>query len=76
MTRPTSREHNEQFIKSFGTFADRDAVLALFRRYGLAMLTDEQLAEIVSDKVADCRRATRNNRNNRRIYAAHTLAQL
>ena len=40
------------------------------------MLTDDQLAEIVSDKVADCRRATKNNRNNRRIYAAHTLAQL
>jgi len=71
-----SREHNEQFIKSFGTFADRDAVLGLFRRYGLDMLTDEQLSEIVSDKVADCRRTTRNNRNNRRMYAAHTLAQL
>ena len=65
----TSREHNDQFIRSFGTFADRDAVLAIFRRYGLAMLTNEQLAEVVSDKVADYRRTTKNNRNNRRIYA-------
>jgi hypothetical protein len=65
----TSREHNEQFIRSFGTFADREAVIALFRRYGLGMLTDEQLAEAVTDKVADCRRTTRNNRKNRRIYA-------
>jgi hypothetical protein len=67
----TSREHNEQFIRSFGTFADRDAVLALFRRYGLVMLTDEQLAEVVSDKVADCRRATRLHFRNRRINAAY-----
>lgn len=65
----TSRNHNERFIRSFSTFADRDAVLSLFRRYGLAMLTDEQLAEIVSDKVADYRRANRNNRSNRHIYA-------
>ena len=65
----TSRNHNEQFIKSFGTFVDRDAVLAVFRRYGLAMLTDEQLAEIVSDKVAEYRAATKLNRSNRRIYA-------
>jgi len=42
-----------------------DAVKELYARYGLDMLSDEQLAEVVSDLTRDWRREQKRNRENR-----------
>lgn len=69
---PATRERQKRFIREFGPGAERNAVMRLFHRYGLDMLTDEQLAEAVSIQVADWRDRERRNRANRAIYAART----
>lgn len=56
-----TRERMQRFINSFGRKAEREAVMALFDRYGLSMLTDEQLEEAVSEQISDWRRRNRFN---------------
>jgi len=67
---PATRERQKRFIREGGSNADKAAVMSLFYRYGLDMLTDEQLAEAVSIQVADWRDRERRNRANRAINAA------
>jgi hypothetical protein len=69
-----TRERQKRFIRDFGPGADKAAVMRLFDRYGLDMLTDEQMAETVSMQVADWRFRERLNRANRAIYAARKTA--
>lgn len=66
----STRARKEKFINSFGRNAAKDAVMMLFSRYGLDMLTDEQLAEVVTDMVDDCRSRSRRNAENRLINAS------
>lgn len=68
---PATRERQERFIRETGNgvLAGRDAVLTLYHRHGLAMLTDEQIAEVASIRVADLRERNRRNRENRRRAA-------
>lgn len=67
-----NRERMERFIQSFGYRAEREAVETLFDRYGLALLTDEQLAEVVDDWSRSERSRIKHNRENRLISAHHT----
>lgn len=67
MAKPATRARKEQFIASFGEAQVRAAILALFFRYGLAALTDEQIDEITSDMAADAIATTRRNVRNRNI---------
>lgn len=69
MTKAT-RERMERFINSFGYRAEREAVETLFGRYGLALLTDQQLAEVVSDWICQARCGNRINRENRKRSAS------
>ena len=64
----STRERKERFIKSFGKITTRDVVLGLFERYGLAMLSDEQIEEATSELVADAMATTKRTIRNRRIY--------
>ncbi|MFC3706326.1 hypothetical protein ACFOOL_16385 [Devosia honganensis] len=64
----STRERKTRFIKSFGDRAARDAVLSLFARYGLDMLSDELLDEATSEMVADAMATTKRVVRNRRIY--------
>lgn len=66
-----NRERNEHYIESRGYRAPREAVEILFDRYGLAMLTDEQLAEVVNEMISNERFRNRLNRENRRIISGH-----
>jgi hypothetical protein len=66
----TTRARKEKFIRGFGSNAAKNAVLTLFYRYGLDMLTDEQLAEVTFDLVQDWRSASKRNAENRAINAA------
>lgn len=65
------RDSNERFINARGFRAPREAVEILFDRYGLAMLTDEQLAEAVNEMISNERFRNRLNRENRRIVSGH-----
>jgi len=64
-----SRTKRIRFINEAGPFAMRKAVEAAITRNGPDWLTDEQLAEIVSEQVLQYRRQARNNRKNREFYA-------
>lgn len=64
-----SRTKRVRFINEAGPFAMRKAVEAMIARHGPDFLTDEQLAEIVSEQVLQYRRQARNNRRNREFYA-------
>lgn len=64
----STRERKERFIKSFGKIVTRDVVLGLFERYGLAMLSDEQIEEVTSELAAEAMATTKHTIHNRRIY--------
>lgn len=68
--KPTTRARQAKFLASFdtwpGTTAER-AVGACLRRYGLAWLTDEQLAEITADVADDALATSRHRARNRRL---------
>jgi hypothetical protein len=61
-----TREKQERFVNSFGLVVVRSSVCEMLRRHGLAWLTDEQMAEVVSDIADDARRTNRLNIRNRR----------
>lgn len=61
----TTRERKYRYIHSFGQYAGLDAVKKLYSRYGLDMLSDDQLAEVVSDLTRDWRFRQKMNRRNR-----------
>lgn len=63
-----TRERKIRFIKSFGDRAARDAVLSLFARYGLDMLSDDLLDEATSDLAADAMATTKRVVRNRIAY--------
>lgn len=65
----STRERKERFIRSFGPNAACEAVLTLFGRYGLDMLSDELLEEITSSMVDDARATQKRNLSNRRANA-------
>jgi len=64
----STRERKERFIKSFGDRATRDVVTTLFARYGLAMLSDEQIEEVTQEMVGDAMSRNKHTIRNRRIY--------
>lgn len=64
----STRERKERFIKSFGQHSARDAVLSMFDRYGLDVLSDELLEEATGELVAVAMSATKRTIRNRRIY--------
>ncbi|MGN8022302.1 hypothetical protein ACTJJ7_16490 [Phyllobacterium sp. 22229] len=66
-----TRAQNERFIETRGYRAPREAIEILFDRYGLAMLSDEQLAEVVNEMISNERFRNRLNRENRRIISSH-----
>lgn len=68
----STRERKYRYIHSFGQAAGFNAVKTLYARYGLDMLSDEQLAEVVSDLTRDWRREQRRNRENRMRAAEPT----
>ncbi|OIN06126.1 hypothetical protein BFS86_19675 [Shewanella algae] len=74
MTKAT-RERMERFINSFGYRAEREAVETLFDRYGLAMLTDEQVEEVVDDWSRSERNRIKHNRENR-LIASHQAERM
>ncbi|HAX40036.1 MAG TPA: hypothetical protein DCY10_04045 [Clostridiales bacterium] len=61
----STRERKYRYIHSFGQHAGADAVRVLYARYGLDMLSDAQLAEVVSDLTQQWRFQQRMNRRNR-----------
>jgi hypothetical protein len=64
----STRARKERFIRSFGDRAARDAVLSMFNRYGLDVLSDEMLDEATSELAADAMATTKRTIRNRRIY--------
>lgn len=68
MAMQSTRERKTRFIKSFGDRAARDAVLSLFARYGLDMLSDDLLDEATSDLAADAMATTKRVVRNRIAY--------
>lgn len=72
MTRPTTRERQERFLRSFDAHKSplRTAITAISERIyrdGLDWLTDEQLTEITSDVVESAMSANRRMVRNRAI---------
>lgn len=58
----SSREHKERFIRRFNgaTYsAEREAVMSMFKRYGISILSDDLLDEATSDLVAAKRRQSK-----------------
>lgn len=58
----SSREHKERFIKRQnwpGHSAEREAVLSMFDRYGISILSDDLLDEATTDLVAAKRRQSK-----------------
>lgn len=71
-----TRERKEKFIRDFGARAPMDAINTLYARYGLGILADDMLDEIVSDMARDWRHAQRCNRENReREFTRELLAE-
>jgi len=66
----TTRGRKYKYIHSFGPNAGFDAVKELYARDGLDMLSDEQLAEVVSDLTRQWRFRQKINRKNRAILAS------
>lgn len=64
-----TRERKLRFMRDFGPFALRDAVVAAFDREGADFLTDEQLDGIVAQQVSDWKFSAKLARRNRAIYA-------
>ncbi|WEK50354.1 MAG: hypothetical protein P0Y66_22375 [Candidatus Kaistia colombiensis] len=69
-----SRKRQVEFMRSFGDGALMDAVAAMIRRHGPNWLTDEQIAEVVSQQVSDARWTARNTRRNRRLSSDRKAA--
>jgi len=66
----STRERKTKFIEDFGRDALRVAVGEMLAMYGSDWLTDEQVLDIVRDRIADWRSASRRNIRNRAIQAA------
>lgn len=69
MTR-TTRDRQMKFIEDFGRESLRTGVTEMLAAYGPDWLTDEQITDIVRDKIDGWRRASRNNIRNRAIQKA------
>ena len=65
----STRERKIKFIEDFGRDALRGAVGEMLAMYGSDWLTDEQVLDIVQDRIAGWRRASRQNIRNRAIQA-------
>jgi len=66
----TTRGRKYKYIHSFGPNTGWNAVKELYARDGLDMLSDEQLAEVVSDLTRQWRFRQKINRNNRSILSS------
>lgn len=68
----TSRERQMKFIEDFGRDSLRTGVTEALACFGPDWLTDEQVTDIVRDKIDGWRRASRNTIHNRAIQKART----
>jgi hypothetical protein len=68
----STRERKIKFIEDFGRDALRIAVGEMLAMYGSDWLTDEQVLDIVRDRIADWRGASRRNIRNRAIQVARS----
>jgi len=66
----TSRERQMKFIEDFGRDALRNGVTEMLVSFGPDWLTDEQVQDIVRDKIIDWRSASRRNIRNQAIQKA------
>jgi hypothetical protein len=66
----TSRERRLEFIADFGKRSMETGVSEMLAMYGSDWLTDEQIQDIVRDKIEGWRRASKQRIRNRAIQAA------
>lgn len=66
----STRERKIKFIEDFGRDSLRVGVTEALAQFGTDWLTDEQITDIVRNKIDDWRYASRRNVRNRAIQAA------
>jgi hypothetical protein len=69
-TTESTRERKIKFIDGFGRDSLRVGVTEALAQFGADWLTDEQITDIVRNKIDDWRYASRRNARNRAIRAA------
>lgn len=66
----TTRERQMKFIEDFGRRSLETGVTEMLVKFGPDWLTDEQVTDIVQDKIEDWRSTSRRNIRNRAIQKA------
>jgi len=70
----TTRERKIEFIEhQFAWGEDFKAIMTLFYRHGLEWLTDEQLNDIINDRLDEWKQIRRRNRKSREFYRTHSI---
>lgn len=70
----TTKARKIEFIEhQFSWGEDFKAIMTLFYRHGLEWLTDEQLDDIINDRLGEWKQMRRRNRENRKLYSSRSV---